>query len=190
MTRSEKILCSVIVVAWLVALSAFLLAVPAEGYDRDNWRHWIDADGDRQHTRYEVLIDESTVWPTMTNGKPTEGIWLCLYTGAVLRDASSLDVDHMIPLSYVANRGGEKWSPERKRLYANATSDPDHLVAVLASANRQKGGQGPSEWMPAWIPSWCWYADAWERIAATWGIPLDQADVDKIAEVRELEACR
>jgi hypothetical protein len=188
MKRSEMILVSIIVAVWAVFVFS-MLATEANGYDRDNWKHWIDADGDRQHARYEVLIDESITRPVIHNGKPVMGLWLCVYTAAILRDPGKLDVDHLIPLSYAAHRGGEEWSKQRKELYANDLGDPDHLVAVLAAANRAKGGKGPSEWMPPWTKSWCWYADAWERVSTRWGIKLDAADVAKIAEVRSSEGC-
>ena len=36
-------------------------------YDRNDWKHWIDENGDCQNTRHEVLIEESFESVTYTN---------------------------------------------------------------------------------------------------------------------------
>ena len=37
---------------------------------------------------------------------------------------------------------------ERKRSFANYLTEPAHLIAVSASANRSKGKSSPDEWLP------------------------------------------
>lgn len=51
-----------------VSLREAVAALPVaeeirDGYQRDKYRHWTDADGDGCSTRAEVLIDEAAVAP-------------------------------------------------------------------------------------------------------------------------------
>lgn len=62
-------------------------------YDRDDWKHWTDADGDCQDTRQEVLIAESSVPATFTSEtscRVATGRWTGPYTGEVVDDPGKL----------------------------------------------------------------------------------------------------
>ena len=83
-------------------------------YDRDLYNHWIDADGDHEDTRQEVLIEESLIPVTIEtkpNGKRKviDGLWVGVYTGTVTTDPKDLQIDHMIPLKEVHISGGHAW---------------------------------------------------------------------------------
>lgn len=60
---------------------------------------------------------------------------------------TTIDIDHIFPLSRAWDLGASKW-PEKKRVkFAN---DVDlNLVAAGASANREKGDKGLAEWLPS-----------------------------------------
>lgn len=159
-----------------------LLALP-QAYDRANWVHWSRSCLD---IREIVLVQESRRPVTFSADgcTVTSGEWLCPYTGELITSPGALDVDHMIALQAADRAGGSKWTRARKQQYANYLGDPDHLVAVSASANRAKGAKGPSEWMPPRKASACWYAEAWQRIAKQWGLTLPKKDAYLLEVIR------
>ena len=147
-------------------------------YRRADWRHWIDADRDCQDTRQEVLIEESLIQVTLSPDgcRVLAGQWLDPYGGEVYTDPQQLDIDHVVPLGAAHRMGGWRWSRTRKAEYANDLSDPEHLIAVSARMNRQKGDRGPATWLPPRTRSQCRYVRAWQAIATRWALALSPAD--------------
>jgi hypothetical protein len=144
-------------------------------YDRRQWRHWVDDDGDCQDTRTEVLVTESEVPVTYVDArhcKVLTGRWTCPYTGKVITDPHLLDVDHVVALGNAARSGGDLWEPRRKQAYANDVADPAHLVAVDRSANRAKGDRGPEVWLPPRVEFRCAYLRTWVTIKKRWGLAM------------------
>ena len=152
-------------------------------YHRDEWKHWIDADGDCHNTRAEVLMDEALAVVEMSGCRVVSGQWLGLYTGIVVSEANALDVDHMVPLADAHRSGGWVWDASRKRAYANHLDDPDHLIAVTASANRSKGASAPDDWRPSDRTYWCEYAIDWARIKETWNLSVRHAELKALQEM-------
>lgn len=155
-------------------------------YDRGAWQHWVDADGDCQDTRQEVLIAESRVPVTFTDDRRcrvASGEWLGPYTGQRFTDPRQLDIDHLVPLRHAHDTGGGVWSAARKREYANYLAQPAHLVAVEARANRSKGARGPADWRPPNQGYWCQYATEWQAIKQQWGLRSDEREAAALAEL-------
>ena len=167
-------------------LSFTLVKAPTTApYNRAEWQHWIDADGDCQDTRQEVLIKETLVAPTLDarGCRVMVGMWRDEYTGAVFTDPSDLDIDHRVPLAAAHRSGGWAWDPARKRAYANDLQDAAHLVAVSASANRSKSDRGPDEWRPPLRDSWCQYANTWRAVKQRWALSVSPQEDTALREM-------
>ena len=155
-------------------------------YDREDWRHWVDEDGDCQDARNEALIAESLSPVTFRSDRECRvvaGQWLAPYTGATILDPGNLDIDHMVPLANAHRSGAWQWSVERKRRYANYLDEAQHLIAVTAGANRSKGAKGPEDWKPPDRSYWCKYAIDWTNIKMEWKLTVSQAEFTALDEM-------
>lgn len=145
------------------------LSSPTPEYDRDEWGVWIDADGDCQNTRAEVLIVESLAEVVVVECRVVEGEWLGPWSGDVFRFASEVDIDHHVPLAHAHRTGGSAWGDEMKVQFAN---DPVNLNAMSSSLNRSKGARGPDEWQPPDESSHCAYARQWEAVKGKYQLTI------------------
>jgi len=183
---------NLLVLAVVVLISlASMGHTPKVKYDRKLYRHWIDADADCQDARVEVLIRDAkagTIQLTADGCRVASGEWFDPYTGQTITDPTKLDVDHMVPLKAAHDAGGWRWTPDRKREYANNLRYRLHLVAVSASANRQKGDKSPDRWRPENRDYWCAYAQAWATVKFVEALTGTAAERTALKEM--LETCR
>lgn len=159
---------------------------PKTGYDRDEFGSaWTDtADGvalarngcdtrndllarDGQEVRFRSGSDCVVI--SMTLNDP--------YTGETLRfakeDASAVQIDHVVPLSYSWQLGAARWSEEKREQLAN---DPLNLIPVDGPTNSSKGDSGPASWLPPNKAIRCAYAVRFAQVAAKYEMPVTTAD--------------
>ena len=175
-----------------MVLQVRVAAVPSglPAYDRDDWKHWTDQDGDCQDTRQEVLLAESTTgvaFRTDRRCRVATGRWLAPYSATVVTDPGDLDVDHMVPLANAHQSGAWDWTADRRELYANYLENPEHLIAVTPRANRSKGARGPDQWKPEDRTYWCQYAIDWVTIKSAWDLTVTGEEHDALRQM--LDTC-
>lgn len=159
-----------------------------DGYNRDLFRHWIDADGDGCDTRKEVLIAES-LDPVQTGSQCAilSGRWYSIYDNTETTDSSRFDIDHVVALKEAWDSGAWNWTADQRRDFANDLSQSYFLIAVSASSNRSKSDRDPAEWMPTNASYRCEYVRIWVDVKRAWNLSVDQAENDAIRNT--LAAC-
>ena len=151
-------------------------------YSRALFKHWIDEDKDGCNTRAEVLIEEATVKPKV--GKKcalTGGSWLSPYDNKVQKKASSLDIDHLVPLAEAWRSGAWKWTAAQRQAFANDLNNKEVLVAVTLSLNRSKGDKDVAGWLPP--VNQCTYTRDWIVVKLTYGLTVDSAEGAKLEQL-------
>ena len=153
-------------------------------YDRELYGDWIDADGDCQDTREEVLIVFGAEIELGPQGCEVEsGRWAGPYTGQTFTDPGDLHIDHIVPLKEAHVSGAAGWPQERKERFANSRAN---LLPVEAGANMSKGSRDPAEWMPE--RGRCQYIGQWVKLKEAWGLDMDRAE--QRAVERHQQECR
>jgi hypothetical protein len=155
------------------------------GYERDAFGDgWAIAPSGCD-TRSDVLRVESMV--AVTRGpdgcRVVAGRWVSVYDGRTANDPGEIEVDHLVALAEAWASGASSWPAGQREAFANDLTHADALVAVTAAVNRSKSDRDPAEWLPPNRASWCWYAEAWIEVKATWRLSVDRAEHDALARV-------
>ena len=144
-------------------------------YERSLFKLWVDADGNGCDTRAEVLIKEASVKPKVgAKCKLTGGTWISSYDGVTYKDASKLDIDHLVPLAEAWRSGAWEWDEQQRQDFANDLEQEWALNAVTASVNRSKGDKDISSWLPK--KNLCAYLIGWASVKSRYQLSVDKAE--------------
>ncbi len=160
----------------IVAIMDGLTIAPADeevSYERAEWKHWVDLDGNGCDTRKDLLIATGENVKTGDNCKVVSGTWVEPYANTTVTDASKLDIDHIVPLSWAAKNGGNAMTADEKRAFAN---DSENLFISIASENRKKSDSGPSEYLPPNQAFQCQYVASFVNVVSKYNLSMPEAD--------------
>ena len=146
-------------------------------YDRSEFPHWDDKDGDGMNTRLEILSIEKVGnigWYSRWDGE-----W---YAGEGGLSAPRFDIDHIVSLKEAWQSGADEWSASDKDTFAD---DMLNLTAVTASSNRSKGAKDASEWLPSEASGKCYLLIRVIQVKTKWSLSIDQDEYTTLKELTE-----
>ncbi len=144
-------------------------------YDRNDWPHWIDSDGDCQNLRQELLILSSKTDVSFTrsdNCTVATGRWVGAYSEKSFSNASEIDLDHLVPLAYAHKHGGASWTRSEKQLFAN---DIENLFLIDDGINQSKSSRGIDEWLPQNEKTRCGYIKQFLYVLEKYSLTMPDA---------------
>ncbi|MBC8090835.1 MAG: HNH endonuclease [Pseudonocardia sp.] len=163
---------------------------PRTGYDRDQFPHWSDLDGDGCDTRAEILERDARPG-TVTADRQGCAIGAVIgdpYTGTDLVElpgpGSVVDVEHVVALGDAWQKGAQQLTREQREQFAN---DPVGLLAVDDTLNRQHGDGDAATWLPPRREFRCAYIARQIAVKARYGLWVTPPERDAMARV--LDGC-
>jgi hypothetical protein len=162
---------------------------PKTGYDRAAFGPaWTDTNRNGCDTRNDILgrdLDDNVFKPGTRDCAVLSGrLAPDPYTGQdiafVRGGASEVDIDHVVSLSDAWQKGAGRWVPGKRLAFAN---DPLNLLAVDASANRQKGDGDAATWLPRNKAYRCTYVARQVAVKAKYKLWVTAAERAAIAGI-------
>lgn len=144
---------------------------------------WADLNKNCRNSRHEALIAQSVApvrFKTQKHCKVVAGRWNSMFTGQTIYNASDIDIDHVVPLSWAWKNGAQSWTKQQRIKFAN---DPINLLSVEASLNRQKGDKGPLNWLPP--KNQCQYILRFERVLRTYKLSYAGNNKSKFVSLKK-----
>ncbi|MFB4276180.1 MULTISPECIES: HNH endonuclease family protein [unclassified Nonomuraea] len=157
------------------------------GYSRKRFQPLWGHHKGKCDTRETVLARDGRHVRRNAACHPVKGTWYSPYDGKRLKSEKLVDVDHVVPLAYAWRSGAKRWSPARRRAFANDLVRPE-LITVSHSANIAKGGQGPQSWRPPRRAYWCRYATSWITVKHHYRLFVTRKE--RTALLNMLRTCR
>jgi hypothetical protein len=164
---------------------------PMTGYERGRFGDaWRDVNRNGCDTRDDILrrdLRRRTVRAGTHGCVITAGTLTDPYTGTrivYVRGHSRIDIDHVVALGDAWQLGAARWPAGLRVSFAN---DPLELLAVSASANRQKGDSDSASWLPQAKPFRCAYVA--RQVAVKLRYRLAVTGAERAAMRRVLDTC-
>jgi hypothetical protein len=158
---------------------------PMTGYDRNAFGpSWKDVDSNGCDTRNDILARDLV--ERQMNGS-------CVVLSGVLypdpytagnitfvRGKSLVDIDHVVALGNAWVTGAFQWDTGKRESFAN---DPLNLLAVSASANRQKSDGDAATWLPSNKSYRCLYVARQIAVKSKYGLWVTSAEKNTMTGV-------
>jgi Excalibur calcium-binding domain/Protein of unknown function (DUF1524) len=158
---------------------------PRTGYDRERFGgDWVSVDGCDMGERILARDLRREMYEPGSACEIQRGRLADPYTAAsidyVRGGASEVDVDHVVALGDAWQKGAQQWQEVRRVEFAN---DPLNLLAVDASANRQKADGDAATWLPSNTAFRCAYVARQIAVKRHYGIWVTSAERDAMRRV-------